>query len=138
MLIGRDKDEIISMEMHILIVDDDKNFIDTLEDGLKLKNVNAEITVTKSAREAITVLAKTVPSIIILDVQLPDMHGVEFMRTIKDTARLNKVPVIFISAKYTEPADRSEAMLAGGGSFFAKPVDIDELWAEIKYLLGRS
>ena len=124
------------MEMHILIVDDDKNFIDTLEDGLKLKNVDAEITVAKSAHEAVEILAKAVPSIIILDVQLPDMHGVEFMRTIRDTARLKKVPVIFISAKYTEPADRSEAMLAGGGSFFSKPVDIDELWAEIKYLLG--
>ena len=125
------------MGMSILIVDDDKNFIDTLEDGLKLKNVDAMITVAKSAHEAIAALAKEVPSIIILDVQLPDMHGVEFMRTIKDTDRLKKVPVIFISAKYTEPADRSEAMLAGGGSFFSKPVDIDELWAEVKYLLGR-
>jgi len=126
------------MKMHILIVDDDTNFIDTLEDGLKLKNVDAEITVAKSAHEAIEALAKTVPSLIILDVQLPDMHGVEFMRTIKDTARLKKVPVIFISAKYTEPADRSEAMLAGGGSFFSKPVDIDELWTEIKYLLDKK
>lgn len=126
------------MEMSILIVDDDKNFIDTLEDGLKLKNAGARITVAKSAHEAIEVLSKAVPSIIILDVQLPDMHGVEFMRTIKDTARLKDVPVVFISAKYTEPADRSEAMLAGGGSFFSKPVDIDELWAEVKYLLDKK
>lgn len=126
------------MKMHILIVDDDKNFIDTLEDGLKLKNVDVEITVAESAREAIEALAASVPSLIILDVQLPDMHGVEFMRTIKDTARLKNVPVIFISAKYTEPADRSEAMLAGGGSFFSKPVDIDELWTEIKYLLDKK
>ncbi|PIU18171.1 MAG: DNA-binding response regulator, partial [Elusimicrobia bacterium CG08_land_8_20_14_0_20_59_10] len=62
------------MKMHILIVDDDKNFIDTLEDGLKLKNVDVEITVAESAREAIEALAKAVPSLIILDVQLPDMH----------------------------------------------------------------
>jgi DNA-binding response OmpR family regulator len=124
--------------MHLLIVDDDKNFIETLEDGLRLKNVDAEITVAKSAHEAIDVLAKTVPSLIILDVQLPDMHGVEFMRTIREAARLKSVPVIFISAKYTEPADRSEAMLAGGGSFFSKPVDIDELWSEIKYLLDKK
>ncbi|MFA6434188.1 MAG: response regulator [Elusimicrobiales bacterium] len=126
------------MKMNILIVDDDKNFIETLEDGLKLKNVEAEITVAHSAHEAIDALSGTVPSIIILDVQLPDMHGVEFMRTIKDTDRLKKVPVIFISAKYTEPADRSEAMLAGGGYFFSKPVDIDELWLEVKYLLDKK
>jgi len=124
--------------MHLLIVDDDKNFIDTLEDGLRLKHIGAEITVAKSAHEAIEVLTRTVPSLIILDVQLPDMHGVEFLRTIRETARLKHVPVIFISAKYTEPADRSEAMLAGGGSFFSKPVDIDELWSEVKYLLDKK
>ena len=45
--------------------------------------------------------------------------------------------VIFISAKYTEPADRSEAMLAGGG-FFSKPVEIDELWTEINICLTRK
>ena len=124
--------------MKILIVDDDKNFIDTLEDGLKLKNVDALITVAKSAREALDALAVEIPSLIILDVQLPDMHGVEFLRVIRESARLKKVPVVFISAKYTEPADRSEAMLAGAGAFFSKPVGIEELWKEIKYLLGRA
>ncbi|OGR52034.1 MAG: hypothetical protein A2049_00265 [Elusimicrobia bacterium GWA2_62_23] len=123
--------------MTILIVDDDKNFIDTLEDGLKLKNVEAQILVAKSAREALDALAEQVPSLIVLDIQLPDMHGVEFLRVIRESARLKKVPVVFISAKYTEPADRSEAMLAGAGAFFSKPIDIEELWKEIRYLIGR-
>ncbi len=126
------------MAMKILIVDDDKNFIYTLEDGLKLKNVDAEVTVAKSAREALDALAASVPSLIILDIQLPDMHGIEFLRVIRESSRLKKVPVIFISAKYTEPADRSEAMLAGAGAFFSKPIDIDELWNELKYLLDRA
>jgi len=125
------------MPMTILIVDDDKNFIDTLEDGLKLKNVEAQILVAKSAREALDALAEQVPSLIVLDIQLPDMHGVEFLRVIRESARLKKVPVVFISAKYTEPADRSEAMLAGAGAFFSKPIDIEELWKEIRYLIGR-
>lgn len=126
------------MPMKILIVDDDKNFIDTLEDGLKLKNVEAEVAVAKSAREALDALAGSVPSVIILDIQLPDMHGIEFLRVLRESSRLKKVPVVFISAKYTEPADRSEAMLAGAGAFFSKPIDIDELWKELKYLLGRA
>ncbi|MCX5793202.1 MAG: response regulator [Elusimicrobia bacterium] len=126
------------MAMNILIVDDDENFIDTLEDGLKLKNVDAEVSVAKSAREAMDILAKGVPSVIILDIQLPDMHGVEFLRVIRESARLKTVPVLFISAKYTEPADRSEAMLAGAGAFFSKPIEIDELWKEIKYLIDRK
>ncbi len=126
------------MPMTILIVDDDKNFIETLEDGLKLKNVEAVVKVAKSAREALDQLAAVLPSVIILDIQLPDMHGVEFLRLIRESARLKKVPVVFISAKYTEPADRSEAMLAGAGAFFSKPIDIDELWKELSYLLSRS
>ncbi|MHB0997444.1 MAG: response regulator [Elusimicrobiales bacterium] len=124
--------------MKILIVDDDKNFIDTLEDGLKLKNVEAEVAVAKSAREALNALSGSVPSVIILDIQLPDMHGIEFLRVLRESSRLKRVPVVFISAKYTEPADRSEAMLAGAGAFFSKPIDIDELWKELKYLLGRA
>ncbi|MDP2866442.1 MAG: response regulator, partial [Elusimicrobiota bacterium] len=119
-------------------VDDDKNFIETLEDGLKLKSAESEIRVAKSAREALDALAAAEPSVIILDIQLPDMHGVEFLRVIRQSERLKKVPVIFISARYTEPADRSEAMLAGAGAFFSKPVDLEELWKEIKYLLDRK
>lgn len=124
--------------MTILIVDDDKNFIETLEDGLKLKNVDAVIRVAKSAREALDELAVEVPSVIILDIQLPDMHGVEFLRVIRESARLKTVPVVFISAKYTEPADRSEAMLAGAAAFFSKPIDIEELWKELRYLLDKK
>ena len=126
------------MAIKILIVDDDKNFIDTLEDGLKLKNADAEVAVAKSAREALNALAVSVPSVIILDIQLPDMHGIEFLRVIRESSRLKKVPVVFISAKYTEPADRSEAMLAGAGAFFSKPIEIDELWKELRYLLSRA
>lgn len=126
------------MPMTILIVDDDKNFIETLEDGLKLKSAEARVTVAKSAREALDALAEEVPSLIILDIQLPDMHGVEFLRVIRESARLKKVPVIFISAKYTEPADRSEAMLAGAGAFFSKPIDIEELWKELRYLIDKK
>jgi DNA-binding response OmpR family regulator len=125
------------MPTNILIVDDDGNFIETLRDGLKLKQVEVEVAVAKSAREALDSLSKNVPDAIILDIQLPDMHGVEFLRVLREAARLKNVPVVFISAKYTEPADRSEAMLAGAGAFFSKPVDIDELWKELRYLLGR-
>ncbi|MDQ7773201.1 MAG: response regulator [Elusimicrobiales bacterium] len=123
------------MPIKLLIVDDDRNFIETLEDGLRLKQVDAEITVAKSAREGLDELAKAAPSLIILDVQLPDMHGIEFMKVIKDSARLKSVPIIFISAKYTEPADRAEAVLGGAAAFFSKPIDIEELWKEIRYLL---
>jgi len=125
------------MQINMLIVDDDENFIDTLRDGIRIKDPAAEIAVARSAREALEALSGFVPSVIVLDVQLPDMHGVELLRVLKRTPKLEKTPVVFISAKYTEPADRSEAMLAGAEAFFAKPVSVEELWKEIQYLLGK-
>ena len=126
------------MKISVLIIDDDENFIDTLKDGMKLKEPEAAISVARSAREALDALSGFVPSVIVLDVQLPDIHGIEFLRVLRDSPKLKKTPVIFISAKYTEPADRSEAMLAGAEAFFSKPVSIDELWAEINYLLEKK
>jgi len=126
------------MAMSILIVDDDNNFIDTLEDGLKLKNIDAQISVARSAREAMEVLAKAVPSVIILDIQLPDMHGVEFLRVIRESARLKTVPVLFISAKYTEPADRAEGLLCGADAYLSKPVHPNTILDEMDYLLDRT
>ncbi len=123
------------MNFKIFIVDDDKNFIETLRDSLKEKDINAEIKVSSSARESFETLSSYVPDIIILDVQLGDMHGMDFMKAIKASKRLNSVPVIFISAKYTEPADRAAALLAGAKAFFSKPVDIEELWKEISYYI---
>ncbi|GAB4028307.1 MAG: hypothetical protein Fur0012_00350 [Elusimicrobiota bacterium] len=121
------------MSFKILIVDDDKNFIETLKDSLKEKDINAQITVASSAKESFEILSKYAPDIIILDVQLGDMHGMEFIKALKASKRLTSVPVIFISAKYTEPADRANALLNGAKAFFSKPVDIEELWKEISY-----
>jgi DNA-binding response OmpR family regulator len=126
------------MSITVLIVDDDRNFTDSLADGLRLKHPEAGVLLAKSAREALEVLSREVPTAVILDVQLPDMHGVELLRVIRESARLKKVPVVFISARYTEPADRSEAMLAGASAFFSKPVDLERLWKELRYLIDRK
>lgn len=120
---------------NIVIIDDDKNFIETLTDNFKMKEMNVNVKVADTAKRAIEILKETVPSIIILDVQLPDMHGLEVLRIIKASKRLKKVPVIFISAKYTEPSDRAEAMLKGAAAFFSKPINFDDMWDEIEYLL---
>lgn len=123
------------MNFKMLIVDDDENFIETLKDSLKEKDVSAEIKVSSSAKQSFEILSSYIPDIIILDVQLGDMHGIDFMKAIKSSKRLNSVPVIFISAKYTEPSDRAAALLVGAKAFFSKPVDIEELWKQISYNL---
>ena len=120
----------------IFIVEDDANFVETLKDNLAMRKV--EIKTAASVTDALNVLEKWTPSVIILDIQLPDMHGFELCRILKKSPRLKDVPVIFLSAKYTEPADRAEGMLAGADVFLAKPVNPDVLWEEIRYLLDKK
>ncbi len=126
------------MSFKILIIDDDKNFIETLKDSLKEKDISAEIAVASSAKESFEILDKYAPDIVILDIQLGDMHGMEFMKAMKMSKRLSSVPVILISAKYTEPDDRANALLNGAKAFFSKPVDIEELWKEINYYINNK
>lgn len=120
----------------ILIVEDDANFVETLRDNLAMRQV--EIKTAASVIDALNVLEKLTPSIILLDIQLPDMHGFELCRILKKSSRLKDVPVILLSAKYTEPADRAEGMLAGANVFLSKPVNPDVLWEEIRYLLDKK
>lgn len=120
----------------ILIVEDDANFVETLRDNLAMRQV--EIKTAASVTDALNVLEKLTPSIILLDIQLPDMHGFELCRILKKSSRLKDVPVILLSAKYTEPADRAEGMLAGANVFLSKPVNPDVLWEEIRYLLDKK
>jgi len=75
--------------------------------------------------------------LIILDVQLPDMNGFELCRALKKDERFRDVPVVLLSAKYTEPADRAEGLLTGADAFLSKPISLESLWDEVCYLLDR-
>lgn len=120
----------------VLIVDDDGNFRETLKDALSLREVDVHI--VDSAQEAIRKLDQVTPDLVLLDVQLPDIHGYELCKLLKRSKKLKSVPVVFISAKYTEPADREEGHMAGGQAFFSKPVNLEALWEEVNYLLDKS
>lgn len=120
----------------ILIVDDDGHFRETLTDALSLKAF--KVHTAESGSLALKTLEAATPSLILLDVQLPDMHGFELCRMLKKSTRLKDVPIVFLSAKYVEPADRAEGLLAGADAYLSKPVNLEALWDEVRYLLGRS
>lgn len=120
----------------ILIVDDDGHFRETLSDALSLRKLEVES--ATSGAEALKTLERITPSLILLDVQLPDIHGFDLCRILKRSSRLRAVPVVFLSAKYTEPVDRAEGLLAGADAFLSKPVSLEALWEEVRYLLDKK
>ncbi|MBI4425030.1 MAG: response regulator [Elusimicrobia bacterium] len=120
----------------ILVVEDDGHFRETLSDALALKRL--KVKGVSSGKDAAEVLETETPSLILMDVQLPDTHGFDLCRRLKRSPRLKNVPIIFLSARYTEPADRAEGLLAGADAYLSKPVNLDVLWEEVNYLLEKS
>jgi len=117
----------------ILVVDDDDNFRETLSDAMSLRDVR--VSGCDKAADALAQMRKDRPSLILLDVQLPDANGLEFCRKLKADAAFKDVPVVLLSAKFTEPADRAEGLLLGADAYLSKPIDIETIWEEVSYLL---
>ncbi|MFH2201565.1 MAG: response regulator [Elusimicrobiota bacterium] len=120
----------------ILLVDDDDNFRETMSDAMALRDV--EIQGATNGAQARTSLQSHTPSLILLDVQLPDTQGFALCRDIKQDERYKNVPVVLLSAKYTEPADRVEGMLCGADAYLSKPIKLDALFDEMEYLLDKA
>lgn len=119
----------------LYIVEDDPHFRETFIDVMGLRGVEASG--AGSAVEALTELRTLTPSVIVLDVQLPDVHGFELCRRLKRFESLKNVPIIMISAstQYNDPRDRVEGVLSGASLFLSKPITMDQLWSEIETLL---
>lgn len=121
-------------EVSIFIVEDDAHFRETFIDVMALRGVPVQG--AGSAAEALATLPVSRPDVIILDVQLPDIHGFELCRRIKRLEAFKKTPVLFISAssRYNDPRDRVEGLLSGAALFLAKPITMEKLWGEIESL----
>ncbi|MBI4375553.1 MAG: response regulator [Elusimicrobia bacterium] len=122
-------------EISIFIIEDDPHFRETFIDVMALRGI--QVNGAGSGREGLQGLMGQRPSAIILDVQLPDIHGFELCRRIKKLEAFRHTPVIFISAsaQYNDPRDRVEGVLAGAALFLPKPITMERLWTEIEPLL---
>jgi DNA-binding response OmpR family regulator len=80
-------------------------------------------------------LAAEQPSLMILDVDLPDIDGLEVCRRLKNTPRTAGITVLHVSAAYRETSDRVRALNGGGDAYLTLPVDRRELLATVRALL---
>ncbi len=119
----------------MFIVEDDDHFRETFIDVMSLKGV--EVEGVRTGAEAIKALKQAHPSVIIMDVQLPDVHGFDLCRKVKRLDGYRDTPIIFVSAstQYSDPRDRSEGLLAGASQFLPKPISVERLWAAIESVL---
>ncbi|KPU27294.1 transcriptional regulator [Caloranaerobacter sp. TR13] len=118
------------MNKRILIADDEKNMIWALKRALSKEGY--DIITAENGRKAVEVFIEKEPSLVLLDLKMPEMDGIEALRRIKEYN--SKIPVIILTAHGTTQT-AVEAMKIGALDYISKPFDIDELKIVIKKAL---
>ncbi len=116
----------------ILLVDDDEKLIQLLTSYFKQEQFI--VYTAGNGQEALQMLRKVKPDIMILDLMMPVMDGFEVCRRVRQT---NDLPIIFLSAKDSE-ADRLVGLAVGGDDYVVKPFSVRELVARVRACLRRS
>jgi response regulator RpfG family c-di-GMP phosphodiesterase len=119
----------------ILIVDDDRHLCFILR--AHLVNAGFECQIGNSGREAIALATTTLPDVIVLDVQLPEMDGFEITRTLRATPETTHIPVILLTGR-TGRDDLVLGLDAGAQDYVRKPFDVTELTARVRSMLKLS
>ncbi|MEJ5376443.1 MAG: response regulator [bacterium] len=109
-------------DLGVLLVDDELEFLETLEKRLRRRNM--QVSIATSGEQALEVLGQRTPDVVVLDVKMPGMDGIETLREIKRRAPLVEV-VMLTGHANVEVA--IQGMEMGAFDYLMKPVDIDEL-----------
>ena len=117
--------------MKILVVEDDKGISEYLIP--ELNHEGFETVTANTGRQGIEMFHKENPDLILLDVMLPELNGIEVLRRIRE---VSNVPIIMEAAR-GESIDKVNGLNAGADDYIAKPFDIEELIARINAVLRR-
>jgi len=114
-------------KIHILLVDDEADFITTLAERMQLRGLTPQVAL--NGDEALQMVAKLPPDVMILDLKMPGIDGMEVLRRVKN--KNPRVEIIILTGHGAEK-DEDEARRLGAFEYLKKPVDIDELTQHIK------
>lgn len=114
---------------HILIIDDDPYIGDLLQESLE--NAGYSVSRAFTGTDALEILSKEKPDLILLDLMLPELSGEELLPMIRD------IPVIVISAKI-DVSNKVDLLLGGAADYVTKPFDMRELLARIAVQLRKN
>lgn len=117
----------------ILHVDDDEanRYVHTR----MLQRAGFNVTEATTGAQALQLVAEIKPDLIVLDVKLPDIHGFEVCRKIKNDPATASIPVLHLSASFVQIEDKAEALEGGADGYLTQPVESRELIATVNALL---
>jgi len=113
----------------ILVVDDQLLNIRLLE--RKLERSEMQVLSCTNGPEALRLARAEKPDVVLLDIMMPGMDGIEVCRQLKDSEETREIPVIFITAR-TSKEDKLEGLDVGAADYLIKPIDMDETLARVR------
>ncbi len=120
----------------ILVVDDEIDMLSVLAKRFSAEGYSV-ITVD-NGEDALNLARLERPSLIILDVAMPQMDGGEVAEKLKEHSETRKIPVIFLTGLFSKSEEDKMGTVIGGNVTFAKPYDIEELLTTVKRLLRQT
>lgn len=120
------------MHYHVLLVEDEKNIARFIE--LELRHEKFEVTHVLSGRAGLEMAKQEEFDVILLDVMLPELNGIEVCRRIR---MFSQIPILLITAR-DAVMDRVAGLDAGADDYIVKPFAIEELLARIRSVLRRT
>lgn len=121
-------------EIKILLVDDEQDILEIV--GYNLSQEGYKIVTSSNGREAIAVAKKEIPQLIIMDVMMPEMDGMEACENIRKIPELSNVIITFLTAR-SEDYSQVAGFDAGADDYIAKPIKPKLLVSKVKALLRR-
>lgn len=121
----------------ILIAEDVPNVLEFLELTLRFKGY--EVVSAHNGREALALVEKTNPAMIITDILMPHMDGYTFIQKLRTSnSASSRIPVIFLSATFVTLEDKKFAMSLGATRFLEKPIDTEDFLLTIAEIWTRN
>lgn len=127
--------KITAVKKHLLVVDDDPDILELIK--YHFLNKGFKVSCVESGEKALRFLKKREPDLIILDIMLPGIDGLELIKIVGGNPKTRNIPIIILSAK-TEETDVVIGIELGAADYVTKPFSIKVLIAKVRALLRNS
>lgn len=117
----------------ILVVEDVPNVLELLEVTLRFKGY--AVISARNGEEALEVIVKQRPALIVTDILMPKLDGYAFVQKLRLDPATRSIPVIFLSATYVTPEDKEFALSLGASRFMEKPIDTEDFLLTVAELI---
>jgi len=119
----------------VVIVEDEPDTAEMLAEMLRVEGFR--VLASHASVPAITLISANIPDLVILDIMMPDISGLEVLKFMQRDPKLAKIPVVVVSAK-SQPSDITTGLNAGASAYLTKPVGFADFKQTVEKVLARA